>query len=200
MKYVDTIEKAFNVTDYPVFTIRDAALALKSKKIGDGYLRLMLHKYVKSGKIKRITRGAYTFHDDAIVVGFAFRPFYYGLESALSMLGVSLQASNNIVMTTRNVRTGIRAFQGRNYEVVRISSNLLFGFSTIGVGNFWVPVSDLEKTLVDMLYLNIPIREELYHAISKKLDRIRFDGYIKKLGQDFEASANEKLKQIERLS
>ena len=174
MKYAKMFESTFKRVDYPVFTFRDAKLALERKGITGSYLRLMLHKHYASGRIKRITKGVYTFHDDAIVVGFAFQPFYYGLESALSILGVSTQASNNIVMTTRNVRAGIRSFQGRNYRIIRIESRLLFGFSTIKVGDFWVPISDLEKTVIDMLYFKVPIREELYPEISKKLDKRKF--------------------------
>ncbi|EET90300.1 MAG: hypothetical protein LVQ97_04765 [Candidatus Micrarchaeales archaeon] len=116
MKYTKIFESLFNSVDYPVFTFRDAELALKKKGITSGHLRLMLHKYYASNKIKRITKGVYTFHDDAIVVGFAFRPFYYGLEKALSILGISEQATNNIVMTTRKVRTGIRSFKAETIK------------------------------------------------------------------------------------
>lgn len=181
MKYTNILERTFNSADYPAFTFRDAALALKEKGIGGGYLRLMLHNYVISGRIKHITKGVYTFHDDAIVAGFAFQPFYYGLESALSMLDISMQASNNVVMTTRNVRTGIRSFEGRNYRVIQISKNLLFGFSAIKTGSFWAPVSDLEKTIIDMAYFDVPIRKELNPAIEKKLDKEKLGRYIEKL-------------------
>ncbi len=196
MKYADTLKTAFSTADYPVFTFRDAELALKKKGIGGGYLRLMLHKYYASGIIKRVTKGVYTFHDDAIVAGFAFQPFYYGLESALGMLGVSLQGSNNVVMTTRNVRTGTRSFAGRNYSIMRIKPNVLFGFSTIKVGSFWVPVSDLEKTVIDMLYLNVPVREELYAGIAVRIDKKRFFEYSKVLGGSFKDLAMAKLDEI----
>ena len=198
MKYAGMFEKTFSSVDYPVFTFRDTKLALKKKGISDNYMRLMLHKHYASGRIKRITKGVYTFHDDAIVVGFAFQPFYYGLESALSILGVSTQASNNIVMTTRNVRAGIRSFQGRNYRILRIESRLLFGFSTIKVGDFWVPISDLEKTVIDMLYFKVPIREELYPEISKKLDKRKFGEYLKSFNESFSAYAKKKVTQIRR--
>ena len=198
MKYAKMFESTFKRVDYPVFTFRDAKLALEKKGITGSYLRLMLHKHYASGRIKRITKGVYTFHDDAIVVGFAFQPFYYGLESALSILGVSTQASNNIVMTTRNVRAGIRSFQGRNYRIIRIESRLLFGFSTIKAGDFWAPVSDLEKTVIDMLYFKVPIREELYPEISKKLDKRKFEEYLKRFDKSFSASAKKKIMQIKQ--
>ena len=198
MKYAKMFESTFKRVDYPVFTFRDAKLALERKGITGSYLRLMLHKHYASGRIKRITKGVYTFHDDAIVVGFAFQPFYYGLESALSILGVSTQASNNIVMTTRNVRAGIRSFQGRNYRIIRIESRLLFGFSTIKAGDFWAPVSDLEKTVIDMLYFKVPIREELYPELSKKLDKRKFEEYLKRFDKSFSASAKKKIMQIKQ--
>ena len=178
MKYAKEFENLFNNTSFPVFTLEDVMLAFKSKGMSYNYLRLMLHKYIKSGRIKRISSGIYTFYGDAIVVGFAFRPFYYGLESALSILGFSTQGANNMVITTRNVRLGIRVFEGRNYKVMRIKREYFFGYKLMQYNGFWVPVSDLEKTLIDMVYFKIGIRNELKPSILKALDRKKLKSYL----------------------
>jgi predicted transcriptional regulator of viral defense system len=194
MKYTKEFESLFNNNGFPVFTLEDVMLAFKSKGISYNYLRLMLHKYLKSGKIKRISRGIYTFHDDAIVVGFAFRPFYYGLESALNILGFSTQGANNIVITTRNVRPGIRVFEGRNYKLMRIKKEYFFGYKLMQYNGFWVPVSDLEKTLIDTLYFKIGIRNELKPSILKALDRKKLKSYLEHYNKRINAKIYAELK------
>ncbi|OJI08480.1 hypothetical protein Micr_00584 [Candidatus Micrarchaeum sp.] len=59
-----------------------------------------------------------------------------------------------------------------------------------------VPVSDLEKTVIDMLYLKVPIREELYPEISKRLDKRRFEEYLKSFNKSFSAYAKKEVAQI----
>ncbi len=180
MKYAEEFRQIFSSYDYPAFKARDVALAFKAKKISEGYIRLMLHNYLSSGKIVRITNGVYTFHRDSIVAGFAFTPFYYGLESALSIMGISTQQANNVIITPRNVRQGTRALLGRNYRITHINMDMFFGYEIVKFGNFWVPVSNLEKTLIDMAYFNVPIRDELHEEIRKRIDRKRLDAYAKR--------------------
>ena len=62
---------------------------LKLKGISDGYLKRMINYLLGKGELKRITSGIYTLHDDIMVAGFAFQPFYYGLESALTIRKLS---------------------------------------------------------------------------------------------------------------
>jgi predicted transcriptional regulator of viral defense system len=193
MKYAKEFEKIFGSQEYPVFNIKDIKLAFEKKAISYSYIRLMLSKYAKSKKIKRITRGTYTFHDDAIVTGFAFRPFYYGLESALNMLGFSMQGINNIIITTRNVRRGVRSFEGRNYRVQPIKKTYFFGYKLILYNGFWVPVSDLEKTVIDMLYFNIAIRPELHQKIVDNIDKKKLLEYLKRYNSNFKNKVIENL-------
>ncbi|MCL4373996.1 MAG: type IV toxin-antitoxin system AbiEi family antitoxin domain-containing protein [Candidatus Marsarchaeota archaeon] len=185
MKYAKEFEKLFNNNKFPVFTIGDIMLAFEGSGMSYEYLRLMLHKYARSGRIKRISKGVYTFHNDTIVVGFAFKPFYYGLESALSLLGFSTQGANNAVMTIRSVRTGVRSFEGRNYRVMRIKSKYFFGYKLLQYDSFWVPVSDLEKTFIDMEYFKIGIRKELVREAISKLDMNRLNKYLKAYNVSF---------------
>ncbi len=185
MKYIGYVRSRFSKVDFPVFMLEDLRLALKSKSIKDDYLRLMVHELCKRGEATRITRGVYTFHDDSAVVGFAFRPFYYGLENALSLHGLSEQGTNFIVMTPRNVRGGVRSFKGRNYRIRRIRPERLFGYQLMRHNGFWIPVSDVEKTVIDMLYFNDMIRDELLPAIAKGVDRNRFASYLQRYDPAF---------------
>ena len=179
MKYITRVRQAFSKNDFPTFTMSDIRLLLKSNGVSYAYVRLMLHNLIKKGEIIQLTKGIYTFHHDVVVVGFAFRPFYYGLEDALMLRGLSGQGTNFIVMTTQNVRTGVRTFSGRNYVINRIRSEHFFGYDLIKYGEFWIPVSDVEKTVIDMIHFNGGIRDELWPGILKVLKMKKLREYLK---------------------
>ncbi|MGH2638685.1 MAG: type IV toxin-antitoxin system AbiEi family antitoxin domain-containing protein [Rhabdochlamydiaceae bacterium] len=170
--------RTFSKEEYPVFTINDVRMLLKGRGISDGYLHLLLHNLLKNGKITRISKGIYTFHDDAAVVGFGFEPFYYGLEDALRIRHLSGQGTNPTVLTTRTVRQGVRQFKGRNYVVKRIKAEHFFGYDLVKSSGFWLPVSDVEKTVIDTVYFKSQISVELWSNLSKKIDTKKLRGYL----------------------
>ncbi len=175
MKHINEIRKQLQDVRFPVFKVSD----LKSiEGISDGYRRVLLHNLLSRGEIVRITRGVYTFHRDADVVCFAFSPSYYGFEDALSIRGLSDQATNPIVMSKRNVRRGPRHFIGRNYLVYHVDKRLFFGYDMVKHNDFWIPVSDPEKTLIDMLYFNYDIRDELWPGILKAISKSKLSEYL----------------------
>lgn len=188
MKYIREIEKQFKSQKYPVFK----SYELDSFGAGKKYKKRLTHLLLANGRIRRIAKGVYTFHNDVTVVGFAFSPFYYGFEDALSIMGISDQGTNPIVVTIRNVRQGVRTFGGRNYRVKCIPQSLFFGYEMLQRGNFWIPVSDIEKTIIDMIYFKDHIRDELWPDILKALDKKKLDKYLQKYRKDF----REKVKAI----
>jgi len=181
MKYMREVEKQFQSPSYPVFR----SYELESFKMGKKYKKRLIHLLLSNGRIERITRGVYTFHNDVTVVGFAFSPFYYGFEDALSIRGLSLQGTNSIVVTFRNVRQGVRSFKSRNYLVRRVPQDLFFGYNLLKRGKFWIPVSDLEKTIIDMMYFDHYIRDELWPGILKELDMERLRDHLKRYKKGF---------------
>ncbi len=176
MKYIKGIRERFDSPNFPVFKARE----LRTMGVGTEYSKRLVHILLSRKEITRITRGVYTFHSNLNVVGFAFAPFYYGLEDALRIRGLSGQGTNPMVVTSRNVRAGIRQFKGSNYLVFRIDKRFFFGYDLVKVGNFWLPVSDLEKTVIDMVHFNGMIRDELLPGIIKALDRKRLNDYLKR--------------------
>jgi predicted transcriptional regulator of viral defense system len=181
MKYMKELESQLSSYKHPIFR----SYELQSFNISKNYKKRLTHLLLSNGRIKRITRGVYTFHDDINVVGFAFSPFYYGLENALTMHGISTQGTNPIVITPRNVRQGLRVFEGRNYLIKRIPEALFFGYEMVKRGNFWVPVSDLEKTVIDMMYFDGYIRDELWPTILKELQMRRLNEYLGRYKKEF---------------
>ncbi len=194
MKYINYVRNTFGANNFPVFTVTDLKVALGAMGISKDYLRLLIHNLLHKGEIKRITKGVYTAHDDATVVGFAYGSFYYGLENALSIRGFSDQSTNFVVLTPRNVRQGIRNFDGRNYLVKRLDSSFFFGYDLIRYGNFWVPVSDLEKTVIDMVYFDDFISPESWEIIKPKLDVKKLTLYLKKYDSKFRKKVLEEVR------
>lgn len=177
-KYTKEVREHFKTA--PAFTITDLRVFLGKKGISKGYLYLLVHNLMERGELKRISRGVYTFHSDVQVVGFGFGPFYYGLQEALSLRNLWEQETNPVVITPRKVRNGLRRFQGANYVVRRINRGMFFGFETVRYGDFWIPVSDVEKTLIDFVYFKQPLSAETLAEIELRLDRQKLDGYLKR--------------------
>ncbi len=185
MKYIKYVREHFKDPKFPVFTLYDLRTALRLEGISDAYLKRLVNSLMKKEEITRITRGVYTFHDDVTVAGFAYRPFYYGMEDALSIRGLSEQGTNPYIMTTKNVRTGVRTFKGRNYVIRRIPERMFFGYELLQYYNFWIPVSDVEKSFIDMLYFEKNIRDELLAEIIPKISMSKLRDYLKGYDKSF---------------
>lgn len=185
MKYIRYVREHFSDPGFPTVTLSDIRTALKSRKISDAYLKRLINYMMRSGELKRITKGAYTLHDDVTVVGFAFRPFYYGLENALTIRGMWEQGTNPVVMTTKKVRAGIRKFGDSNYVVQRVDRKLFFGHELVRYYDFWVPVSDSEKTMIDFVYFRHHLRGDVLKGLKRMTDRKRLEGYLKSYPPEF---------------
>ncbi len=162
----------------PAFCARDIKTFFERRRLSEGYQNLMVHKLLKEGKLQRIGRGVYTFRQETQVVGFAFQPFYYGLQDALSLRNSWEQETVPVVITPRKVRAGRREFLGSNYIVRRIGRSMFFGFGMVKYGDFWLPVSDLEKTLIDFVHFRQPLPRELAMDLKKSVRKGVMDGYL----------------------
>ena len=94
MKYMEEFRSHF--MKKPAFTAREAELFLENRKSSPNYYKLVIHNLLSRRDIYRITRGVYTFQEDAQMSGFGFSPFYYGLEDALSLRNVWKQECGNL--------------------------------------------------------------------------------------------------------
>lgn len=189
MKYIKYVREHFNDPRFPVVRLSDLRTALKLKGISDSYLKRLVNHMTSSGELKRITRGVYTLHDDITVVGFAFSPFYYGLENALTIRKLWEQGTNPIVITSRTVREGARKFGSSNYVVRRIDRKLLFGYDLVKYYDSWIPVSDYEKTFLDLVYFGHNIRNDILDALKRKISKKRLKIYLKNYPPGFRSGA-----------
>lgn len=180
MKYLKSVREKFEKR--PAFRSRDLRVFLKPKGISGGYLKQLVHNLVKNGEVHRLSRGTYTFQDDTQVIGQAYQPCYHGLQEALSIHGLWEQETNPVIITTRKVRTGLRQFLGSNYLVRRIGRKMFFGFGTVKYGGRWIPVSNVEKTLIDFAYYNEPLDAATRKEILNRIRKPVLAEYIKRCG------------------
>ena len=158
----------------PVFRARDVELIVKSKN----YSHLILHKLVREDRIRRVTKGWYSLYEDPMVSVFCFKPAYIGLQDALSFHGLWEQETNVTIVTSRKVRVGVRRILDSNVVLHNIDRRYLFGFDFLKYGEFFVPVSDVEKTLLDLVYFNeIPSKDVLNEA-RHKLNEDKLKKYL----------------------
>ena len=120
MKYMREFRSHF--MKKPAFTAREVELFLENRESSPGYYKLVIHNLLYRREIFRITRGVYTFQEDA-----------------LSLRNVWEQETNPVVITPRNVRVGIRQFEGRNFVVRRIDRQMFFGYTYVAYGDFQIP-------------------------------------------------------------
>ena len=79
------------------------------------------------------------------------------------------------------MRTGVRQFESRNYIVRHIKRAMFFGYSLLLYDQFYIPVSDIEKTLIDLVYFGIRVPDEVISIMIRKLDRQIFNTYLTEL-------------------
>ena len=178
MKYVNLVREHFG--NHPLFSFRDLGIFLSKQGISKNYAFLLVHNLLKKGEIHRLTKGFYTFQNDVSVAGFAFSPFYYGLQNALSLRNLWEQETNPVILTPRKVRTGLRQVMDSNVLVRRIQRKMFFGFDLVKYYDFWLPVSDAEKTLIDFVYFKEPLPEDALSELKKKIRQKTLKSYLKK--------------------
>jgi predicted transcriptional regulator of viral defense system len=186
MKKTKHIDKIRNfIAKTPVFTSKDIERITKNKK----YAHLILTKLTAKKEIFRLTKGFYSKFEDPIFSVFCFKPAYLGLYEALSLRNLWEQETNTIIITTKKVRTGKRNILDSNVIVKRINPKYFFGFDYLPYGNFYLPVSDLEKTLIDIIYFKEYLSPSLLKRIRKKINSEKLKEYLKSYPKNFQEFA-----------
>ncbi len=160
---------------------RDVELLAKDR----GYALLMLHNLASRGELNRIARGWYSIHRDPIVSVFAMRPAYDGLQEALSLHNLWEQETNVVIVTCGKAKPGVRKVMGENVIVHRIAPQHFFGFDYLPYGGFYIPVSDPEKTLLDLIYFGEDPGKDVMRDVARKADAKVMERYLKRYPSAF---------------
>ncbi len=165
---------------YPVFTNRDVRLFLGRKAKAANVARLLSHMK-RAGRIHQVVRGVYSATVDERVSGFAFQPFYYGTLYALTLRELWTQNSRPEIITLKKIRkSGILIFGGKvGVKLHHLTPKRFFGFDMLVVGGMKVPVSDPEKTLIDLFFYKIRLPIQEYDGILNAINVKKLDSYLK---------------------
>lgn len=187
IKYADKIREFFKrnaIVD--INSLKRFIIKNNGKK---DYVYLLLNNMTKKGEIKRITKGYYSLYEDPVLAVFCFRPSYLGLQSALSIHNLWEQETIPVIITSKTVRLGIRKVDGSNILLKRVLARYFFGFKYVKDGEFYVPVSDIEKTFLDMVYFNQKMDEDLLKELKNKINRKKLKDYLKEYPLKFSLKA-----------
>jgi predicted transcriptional regulator of viral defense system len=180
IKYILDIRKFFK--ESPVVDINSLKkfISKKDKK----YAYLLVSNLLKKKEIKRITKGYYTIYEDSSLIVFCFKPSYLGLQNALSFHNLWGQETNPVVITSNNIRAGLRKVFGRNALLKRVPGKYLFGYEyyryPLENKEIYLPYSDIEKTFIDMVYFRQPLDEEAMDNFREKLNKKKLRDYLKR--------------------
>lgn len=164
------------------FTSGDVKRYLARLDVKEGYEKLLLHNMVRNGELFRLKKGVYTFTKNEEIAGYAFRPFYYGMEFALTLRKIWTQQSDPVIITRSKANPGVRIVLGTKVTVRRINKNAFFGFEYINYSGLFLPVSAPEKIILDFLYFKFRIDEGTIEAIIKQSNVNLLERYAQKLG------------------
>lgn len=144
-----------------VVRIEDAAQALDIKR---NQAAKLLSRWTEQGWLRRVGSGAYVpvqldlldarqvLQDPWILVPTLFEPCYIGGRTAAEHWDLTEQIFRDVlVFTARSVARRTVERQGAVFTVKHINSELIFGTKSVWRGQTRVAVSDVHRTIIDML-------------------------------------------------
>lgn len=191
-RYQKEVELLFQKSPVVDFKSIERLVHAKNKNVKQ-YTKLLVSNLLLHNKIKRLTKGYYSLVDDPSLLVFCMKPAYLGLQDALSVHNLWEQETISVIVTTQKVRQGIRQVFGTNVLIHRIEQKYCFGVDYIAQGNFYLPYSDLEKTVIDMFYFKQPLRKDVLQVVRKKIDRKKLKQYLLCYPQTFQKRVTQSL-------
>lgn len=190
IKHLTKVRELFKKS--PVVNISSLKKILGKK---ENYVYLLLNNMIKKGEIFRITRGKYSRFEDPSLAVYCFKPAYLGLQDAFSIHGLWEQETNTIILTTKTVREGIREMMGSNVLLRRLPRELFFGVEYKQYGDFYVPVSDIEKTFLDLVHFSQPLDKKETANLRKIIDVKKLQKYL----HNYDKETKEEVKKLLKL-
>ena len=173
--------------DFIVFSITDI------RKIEPKFYRRRLNEWQDKGYIKKIRRGYYMFADTQLseeklflIANKIYSPSYVSFEMALSYYGLIPEGVYSITSAsskkTEKFKTTVGEFTYRS-----LKPQLLFGYSLLTQGKLTYKLAEMEKAVLDYLYINSKStrKEDLQEwrfegrEFLAKADLNKFNRYVK---------------------
>ena len=84
----------------------------------------------------------------------------------------------------------MREILGSNVNIRSVDSRYLFGSDLLKYGDLSLPVSDVEKTLLDFLYFGIKLDKEAIKGISERIDHRKLRIYASRFPREIAEKAS----------
>ena len=181
-KYIREIERLFAKS--AVVSFKSIERFVKSKTRAKQYAKQLVRNLVRAGKIKPLGKGYYTSKNDVSLAVFAYQPAYLGLQDALSYHNLWEQETIPVIITARRVRTGIRRVLDSNVQIRYLNPKYHFGIEHSPEA---LPYSEVEKTLIDLIYFRQPVSPEVRKEFRKRINRQKLGIYLRKYPPRFKA-------------
>lgn len=172
--------------NYRIFSVNDIR-----KSFADFDSRRLV-EWQEKGYIRRVINRWYVFSDVTVddqmklwVANRIYQPSYVSLESALSYYNLIPEAVYTTTSLTSNKTASFDTAVG-TYSYRHSKASLYFGYQVIEWQRFPIKMAELEKTMLDYLYLNTHIKNEQdldgirlnVENLKEKLDVDRFKEYL----------------------
>ncbi len=176
--------------DFPVFSIKDI------EKIYPSFHKQRLSEWQKKGYIKKVRQGFYIFtdlqiHEEALclIANTIYRPSYISLEMAFSLYNFIPEGVYEITSVTSQKTNCFETNLG-TFTYKHLKPEFMFGYELREYRNHRYLVAEIEKAVLDYLYLHPDIRDEKdfeglrWNSLEfkEKADMNTFKRYLKTFG------------------
>jgi len=142
-----------------------------------------VHRMLRKNLIQRVLRGKYTIADDPFVISSQLiNPSYISFLSSLYLHGKLEQSINTIFIVSPYKRPRCKVL-GMEVRFVKFRPSMIFGFRKVRKGGSYVSLAELEKTIVDILYLPRYTRISTVADLVREVDIQKLQDYAQRMGE-----------------
>lgn len=145
---------------FVVFSLADI------RKIEPGFYRSRLSEWQNKGYIKKIIKKYYIFSDQNIdeqtlffIANRIYQPSYISLEMALSYYHLIPESTYGLTSITTK-KTAIFKTKVGDFNYRSVKPELFFGYSLVDYQGQKIKLAEVEKAILDYLYLNSHLKTE----------------------------------------
>lgn len=188
------LELKTQLKDFPVFSIKDI------EKVDSSFHKQRLSEWQKKDYVKKICKGFYIFSDLAIneptlftIANRVYEPSYISLEMALSIYGIIPEAVYGITSATSQKTKNLKSPVG-DFIYRHIQPDFMFGYELREHDGHHYQIAELEKAILDYLYLNSKINDsESFEGMRFNVSELKEKLNIEKFNKYLEAFHNKSL-------
>lgn len=158
-----------------VFTPKDvskiAGIDVKSAYVA-------IHRLLKKGRIYPVSKGRFSVTDDPFVISTQIvSPSYVSFSTAMYLHARLQQVINEVYVVSSKKRSSLKVM-GMNVNFVLFKPCRVFGYRKVKKGSSYVLLADIEKMVVDCLYLpRYTAFEDIVSILREGFDKELLENY-----------------------